>query len=306
MKYKISLFALCLFCCVILHAAEKVSVKIVYGIGDAKIKSQVETTISDVLIDLKSPELNNLRSKKNTEHVINKILQYQRFYSVINAEKDLVCSADARDSVITVRNVPVFFVPKDTMCSSDTIYCEMAFTFDSKGQVSDFGVCLTENLVNSIICPQIGIRSQTYENRCKILRFVEKIKDSLLLHDKNFVDSLFDAEHTLIAERGKKLTSKRNSAIINHFFSILTGGKNSKVMIDDVECIEHPAKLQVYGLSMHVTYQNRSDLCGAYFFFLIDIYGDELMIHVIGVSPDSPDGKRMPKDEIFRISDFDI
>ena len=81
---------------------------------------------------------------------------------------------------------------------------------------------------------------------------------------------------------------------------------------DEVEVFRHPIKQNFYGVSFHMQFNNDKISDGGYMFMLWDFRDkDNPQIHIRTWQPDVFDSKskvikRIPKDEIFSLTDFDI
>ena len=93
---------------------------------------------------------------------------------------------------------------------------------------------------------------------------------------------------------------------------IFNNNKQIRVTFDEIEVMRHPVNVDFYGVTLHQGYTSDNYHDDGYLFLLWDFRNEQQpQIHVRTWQPDSynPDGKgnqRIPKDEIFSLSDFDI
>lgn len=84
------------------------------------------------------------------------------------------------------------------------------------------------------------------------------------------------------------------------------------VSLDDVDVVRHPIKHEIYGATFHIDFINGKTNDGGYMFMLWDFHNENHpQIHVRTWQPDVCDAdrksvKRIPKDKVFSLHDFDV
>lgn len=89
--------------------------------------------------------------------------------------------------------------------------------------------------------------------------------------------------------------------------SIFASNSYIKVTFDEIKVMRHPTNKDFYGVTLHQGYTSNRYHDDGYLFLLWD-FRDESMpqIHVRTWQPDKLNGERLPEDDIFTLSDFDI
>ena len=93
---------------------------------------------------------------------------------------------------------------------------------------------------------------------------------------------------------------------------VFKANKQIRVTFDEIEVVRHPVNKDFYGVTLHQGYTSDRYHDDGYLFLLWDFRDeDHPQIHVRTWQPDAynSDGKgtkRIPKDEIFTLGDFDI
>jgi len=93
---------------------------------------------------------------------------------------------------------------------------------------------------------------------------------------------------------------------------VFVANKQIRVTFDEIEVMRHPINKDFYGVTLHQGYSSDRYHDDGYVFLLWDFTNENApKIHVRTWQPDAynSDGKgkkKIPKDEIFNLSDFDI
>ena len=79
------------------------------------------------------------------------------------------------------------------------------------------------------------------------------------------------------------------------------------VTFDEIKVIKHPVNKNYYGVTLHQGYKSERYRDDGYLFLLWDFTDEQApQIHVRTWQPDQINGGRIPEEEIFSLSDFDI
>ena len=159
-----------------------------------------------------------------------------------------------------------------------------------------------------------------------ILDYVEQFRTAYNQKDINFLEAVYSDDALIIT--GKVIKRKPIDGIIlpdkieyskqdkktylSNLSRIFKYNKLIKVQFDEVEVMRHGVYPDIYGVTLHQSWTTDAYHDDGYLFLLWD-FRDEThpQIHVRTWQPDAynSDGKgvkRIPKDEIFNLADFDI
>ena len=159
-----------------------------------------------------------------------------------------------------------------------------------------------------------------------ILDYVEQFRTSYNQKDINFLEAIFSEDALIItgkviqrrAREGIRLpdrivyTKQTKQQYINNLKRAFRYNKRIHVTFDEVEVMRHPVNKDFYGVTLHQGWSSDRYHDDGYLFLLWDFRDENHpQIHVRTWQPDSynTDGngvKRIPKDEVFNLSDFDI
>lgn len=113
-------------------------------------------------------------------------------------------------------------------------------------------------------------------------------------------------------ESASKYSKKNVRKYFSHLQDIFDGNNNISINIDDIEIVRHPIRHTFYGVTFHQDCQPDNSKNNGYIFTLWDFHNENTpAIHVYVWQPDEYDSKekrfkRISKDEMFGLIDFDI
>lgn len=153
-----------------------------------------------------------------------------------------------------------------------------------------------------------------------ILDYVEQFRTAYNQKDIKFLEQVFSDDALIITGRvvmqkhEEGFTTPKvvyNKQSKQQYLTNLRGtfkrAKYIKVTFDDIEVMRHPTNPNFYGVTLHQGYTSSNYHDDGYLFLLWDFTNeDRPMVHVRTWQPDKIGGKKLPKDEIFNLSDFDI
>lgn len=187
-----------------------------------------------------------------------------------------------------------------------------------------FYLSISMNLYMNIIRENKDVSD--LRRRQLILDYVEQFRTAYNQKDINFLEAVYSDDALIIT--GKVIKRKPIDGIIlpdkieyskqdkktylSNLSRIFKYNKLIKVQFDEVEVMRHGVYPDIYGVTLHQSWTTDTYHDDGYLFLLWD-FRDEAhpQIHVRTWQPDAynSDGKgikRIPKDEIFNLADFDI
>ena len=316
--------ALFLCTCQIMFAS--VNVVISDGIANEAVKSKMERTMSALLTESneaqaakRSLNFSSMGIPVNVQESVSMLWENCPFQC---ADEEIVEKCIETGLGYQVRNIPLMMRPNDSSFNEDE-YQEAVFSFDRNGNLESFYLTLDMNLYMNVIKSNKSVSD--LHRRQLILDYVEHFRTSYNQKDIKFLTQVFSDDALIITGRvikqskdGMPLPDKimykkqGEPAYLNKLRHVFAANKYIKVSFDDIEVMRHPVNPGFYGVTLHQGYAADRYHGDGYVFLRWDFTNEAApQIHVRTWQPDAynADGKgtkRIPKEEIFSLSDFDI
>lgn len=326
---QIVLIVLAVMCSMYVNAYDKVSFHISDGIENEVVKAKMERTISNILTEANAAheagrEMNysSLGIPASVQGALSALWDNSPFVCMDN---DIVEHCISTGSGYQVRNIPLILKPlKAGDIAEDEDYQEAVVSFDKQGNLVSFYLSISMNLYMNVVRGNKEITD--LRRRQLILDYVEQFRTSYNQKDLNFLETIFSDDALIITGNvirrksgdGIRLPDKiiykkqTKAEYLSKLRLVFKANKQIRVTFDEIEVMRHPTNENFYGVTLHQGYTSDRYHDDGYLFLLWDFRDeDHPQIHVRTWQPDSynSDGKgtkRIPKDEIFSLSDFDI
>ena len=316
--------ALFLCTCQIMFAS--VNVVISDGIANEAVKSKMERTMSALLTESneaqaakRSLNFSSMGIPVNVQESVSMLWENCPFQC---ADEEIVEKCIETGLGYQVRNIPLMMRPNDSSFNEDE-YQEAVFSFDRNGNLESFYLTLDMNLYMNVIKSNKSVSD--LRRRQLILDYVEHFRTSYNQKDIKFLTQVFSDDALIITGRvikqskdgiplPDKIMYKKQGKqeYLNNLRHVFAANKYIKVNFDDIEVMRHPVNPYFYGVTLHQGYTSDRYHDDGYVFLLWDFTNEAApQIHVRTWQPDAynADGKgtkRIPKEDIFSLSDFDI
>ena len=316
--------ALFLCTCQIMFAS--VNVVISDGIANEAVKSKMERTMSALLTESneaqaakRSLNFSSMGIPVNVQESVSMLWENCPFQC---ADEEIVEKCIETGLGYQVRNIPLMMRPNDSSFNEDE-YQEAVFSFDRNGNLESFYLTLDMNLYMNVIKSNKSVSD--LRRRQLILDYVEHFRTSYNQKDIKFLTQVFSDDALIITGRvikqskdgiplPDKIMYKKQGKqeYLNNLRHVFAANKYIKVSFDDIEVMRHPVNPDFYGVTLHQGYTSDRYHDDGYVFLLWDFTNEAApQIHVRTWQPDAynADGKgtkRIPKEDIFSLSDFDI
>ena len=316
--------ALFLCTCQIMFAS--VNVVISDGIANEAVKSKMERTMSALLTESneaqaakRSLNFSSMGIPVNVQESVSMLWENCPFQC---ADEEIVEKCIETGLGYQVRNIPLMMRPNDSSFNEDE-YQEAVFSFDRNGNLESFYLTLDMNLYMNVIKSNKSVSD--LHRRQLILDYVEHFRTSYNQKDIKFLTQVFSDDALIITGRvikqskdgiplPDKIMYKKQGKqeYLNNLRHVFAANKYIKVSFDDIEVMRHPVNPDFYGVTLHQGYTSDRYHDDGYVFLLWDFTNEAApQIHVRTLQPDAynADGKgtkRIPKEDIFSLSDFDI
>lgn len=303
-----------------------VNVVISDGIANEAVKSKMERTMSALLTESneaqaakRSLNFSSMGIPVNVQESVSMLWENCPFQC---ADEEIVEKCIETGLGYQVRNIPLMMRPTDSSFNEDE-YQEAVFSFDRNGNLESFYLTLDMNLYMNVIKSNKSVSD--LRRRQLILDYVEHFRTSYNQKDIKFLTQVFSDDALIITGRvikqskdgiplPDKIMYKKQGKqeYLNNLRHVFAANKYIKVSFDDIEVMRHPVNPDFYGVTLHQGYTSDRYHDDGYVFLLWDFTNEAApQIHVRTWQPDAynADGKgtkRIPKEEIFSLSDFDI
>ena len=310
------------FCAAIIPMSANVNVTISDGVENVELKQKMERTIAAILNEVNSAQA---ESRALDFKIMGVDVAVQRSMSMLWENSPFVCTdEDIVEHCITtgsgyqVRNIPLMMKPTGEREFNEDEYQEAVISFDQKGNVESFYLSISMNLYMNVIKSNLELTD--LRRRQMILDYVEQFRTAYNQKDINFLNQVFSDDALIITGRvitekhsegfsaQKIVSNKQNKQqYLTNLSRVFKAASYIKVTFDEVEVMRHPVNANFYGVTLHQGYTSNRYHDDGYLFLLWD-FTDEAhpQIHVRTWQPDKINGKDLPKEEIFTLSDFDI
>lgn len=311
------------------RASEYVTLKISGGIDDNYVKQKIEKTISRILTEANAAHEGNRELNYATlnipESVQGSIAALWDNSPFISLDTEIVEKCLTTNSGYQVRNIPLILMPiNPNDVSEGEDYQEAVVSFDKQGNLVSFYLSISMNLYMNVVRESKEVTD--LRRRQLILDYVEQFRTAYNQKDLDFLEAVFSDDALIITGKVIKRTTgdgirlpdkieyKKQSKreYLSRLAVVFQNNKQIRVTFDEIEVMRHPGHKDFYGVTLHQGYSSDRYHDDGYLFLLWDFRNEDYpQIHVRTWQPDSynPDGKgnrRIPKDEIFSLSDFDI
>ena len=315
------LLLIILFSPVLLFGGVKLTIS--SGIDNGGLKTKMENSISVLLTEINAAQAAG-RAINFAPLNLNQSVQLS--LSMLWENSPFICL----DEVITerclttntgyqVRNIPLMMKPLTVEFQEDEHYQEAVISFDRQGNVESFYLSINMNLYMNVIKNNLEITD--HRRRQLILDYVEQFRTSYNTKDIKFLEQVFSDDALIIT--GKVIEQKAPDGIvlpdkivykkqtkqeyITNLRRVFANNSYINVTFDEIKVMKHPVNKNYYGVTLHQGYKSSSYRDDGYLFLLWDFTDEQApQIHVRTWQPDQINGGRIPEEEIFSLSDFDI
>lgn len=317
----------CLYANIVM-AADNVTVRISDGIENVAVKSKIERTISAILTEANAAhegrrEMNYsiLGVPSSVQGSLASLWDNSPFVSM---DTEIVEHCLTTGTGYQVRNIPLILKPLNpTDIEEDEDYQEAVVSFDKQGNLISFYLSISMNLYMNVVRGNKEITD--LRRRQLILDYVEQFRTAYNQKDIAFLQQVFSDDALIITGKvikqskdgirlPDKVTYTKQTKVqyLTNLKGAFSRNKSIRVTFDEIEVMRHPVNKDFYGVTLHQGWTSDRYHDDGYIFLLWDFRDESApQIHVRTWQPDAynADGKgteRIPKDEIFCLSDFDI
>ena len=292
------------------------------GMDNAQIKEKMESTISAILTEANNAQaegrdlrLGAIGVPENVQVSMSMLWENSPF---VCTDEEIVEHCLTTGSGYQIRNIPLEMRPVSDEEFNESEYQEAVISFDKQGRLESFYLSISMNLYMNVVR---GNKELTdLRRRQLILDYVEKFRTSYNQKDIHFLEQIFSDDALIIT--GKVIKQKKDhialpdkiiykkqtkQEYLTNLRRVFAVNSYIRVTFDDIKVMRHPVNPNFYGVTLHQGYTSNNYHDDGYLFLLWDFTDEDMpQIHVRTWQPDQINGGRIPEDEIFSLSDFDI
>lgn len=322
MKKMLSLFFL-LAMCSFVYAGNTVNVVISDGLDNQILKDKIEKKMSLLLSEINEAQASqrNLNFEKLalSPSVTRSLSMLWENTPFMCSESEIVERCLETGSGYQIRNIPLEMKPRGDRPYNDNEYQEAVVSFNKNGDLESFYLSISMNLYLEVIKSNLELTD--LRRRQLILDYVEQFRTAYNQKDLGFLEQVFSDDALIITGKvvkrapmdGIKMPDKiaykkqDKQQYLGNLKRVFATNQTIKVTFDEIEVMRHPVNVDFYGVTLHQGYSSDNYHDDGFLFLLWD-FSDEShpQIHVRTWQPDRLNNQRLPKDEIFKLSDFDI
>lgn len=307
---------------VVIRAFASVTVKISDGIDDGLVKQRIEQTLGVMLNEINAAQAEGRNLNFSVMDIDTRV---QRSMAMLWENTPFVCTDEMIiEHCITtgdgyqIRNIPLMMKPTGEREFNEDEYQEAVVSFDRQGNVESFYLSISMNLYMNVIKSNLELTD--LRRRQLILDYVEQFRTAYNQKDLPFLNQVFSDDALIITGRvitqkhaegftSQKITYNKQSKqqYLTNLSRVFKSANYIKVTFDDIEVNRHPVNPNYYGVTLHQGYTSNRYHDDGYLFLLWDFSNESApQIHVRTWQPDKVNGKELPKEDVFSLSDFDL
>ena len=307
---------------VVIRAFASVTVKISDGIDDGLVKQRIEQTLGVMLNEINAAQAEGRNLNFSVMGIDTRI---QRSMAMLWENTPFVCTDEMIiEHCITtgdgyqIRNIPLMMKPTGEREFNEDEYQEAVVSFDRQGNVESFYLSISMNLYMNVIKSNLELTD--LRRRQLILDYVEQFRTAYNQKDLPFLNQVFSDDALIITGRvitqkhaegftTQKITYNKQSKqqYLTNLSRVFNSANYIKVTFDEIEVNRHPVNPNYYGVTLHQGYTSNRYHDDGYLFLLWDFSNESApQVHVRTWQPDKVNGKELPKEDVFSLSDFDL
>lgn len=302
-----------------LSSRASVSVVISDGISNVALKTRMEQQASELLNEVtlaalggRDIQLGRLSLDDDVKASVETLWENSTFRCT---EPYVVEHCLTTGTGYQIRNIPLLLKQDN----GEEEYQEAVISFDKKGNISSFNLAISMNLFMNVVNANKDVTD--LRHRQLILDYVEQFRTSYNQKDIKFLNNVFSDDALIIT--GKVIKAKPMDGIrlpdkieyrkqskqeyLGKLKQVFAANRSIHVTFDEIEVMRHPTNADIYGVTLHQGYTSDRYHDEGYLFLLWDFTNEDApQIHVRTWQPDTFNGSKLPKKDIFSVYDFNI
>jgi hypothetical protein len=291
---------------------------------DTTLKVVIETQSSHLLSELgrafaygEKPVFDNINISPEAQKTVLSIWDNTGTITCSVTEMERKCMRRA-DGGWQLRDIPVILI---TDTAETPIRQSLVLNFDTKGKIDEIYQIPENQDIGQLL--NEGQSVKEFSRRQRILDFVEQFRTAYNTKDIDFLNMVFSDKALIITGKVIKVAQSDNAINIpkekivyttqskkqyldklSYLFQI---NKYLNITFADYEIQQHPKYPDLYGVVFFQDWNTQYYKDKGYVFLMIDFANEnEPIIHIRTWQPEKYNGKQLSRDEIFRVTSFDI
>lgn len=318
------------FCSITMKAGNEVHFIVRDGLANEALKQKIQNNVSELLtginltvargehaLDLKGYTMTN-----NAKNGLTRLWNHDNFRC---PDERVVEEVLHTRQGYQVRGIPLVKIDEN----AEENYQEAVINFDKKGTIISFFYTINPELYTKAMINEtknLGRENEISDinRRMQIIDYVEHYRTAYNQKDINFIDQVFSEDALIIT--GTVIKARKTEVMVNDKFIKYTkqtkreyianlrrafaANKYINVKFSDIVIVHHPAKKDVYGVTVKQNWNSERYSDEGYLFMVWDFSNeDHPQIHVRTWQPeyiDKTTGRKLPENEVFSLKDFNI
>ncbi len=331
MKMKIVLSVILCMLWVGQTKAERVTFEFSDGVNEVGLKSKMEQAATALLSEIntaqtegRSLSLANLSMTGEAKSSISMLWENVPFRC---EDTEVVTSCLSSNGGYQARFIPIRMVPNAAerkTIDADELVQQCVICFSTAGVITNFYISLNDLMYAQMFRDEDGKEVADTRRRLEILDYVEHFRTAYNQKDINFLDQIFSEDAliitgTVITTRSSELSyvapsirykRQGKQEYLANLKRCFAKNNYINVKFDDISVTVHPTRTNYYGVTLHQKWNSSTYSDEGILFLLWDFTDDKRpIIHVRTWQPDYLDKaktQKIPENEIFTLSDFDL
>lgn len=305
-----------------LTAVAEIKVTIADGIENESVKANIEHNTEKILNEVNAAQAAgrdlNFKAMGVNSRVSQSMAMLWENTPFMCTDDEIVENCLTTKDGYQIRNIPLMMKPTADRNFNEEEYQEAVISFDKAGNVESFYLSISMNLYMKVIKSNLEVTD--LRRRQLILDYVEQFRTAYNQKDIKFLDQVFSDDALIITGRvimqkvGDGFSTQKiryykqgKQEYLRKLNGVFHTAKYIKVTFDDIQVTRHPVNPNFYGVLLHQGYTTNRYHDVGYVFLLWDFTNENApKIHVRTWQPDKLNGKDLPKEDLFKLSDFDI
>ena len=218
-----------------------------------------------------------------------------------------------------IRNLPVIMLAADEEDQDQ----ELVVNFTPTGKIDNILVALEQHRYMDIIKANNSV--DDFVRRQTIIEFVENFRTSYNRRDIDYINSVFSNDALIITGKVVKIKEQSDHMLqslgtervlyqtstkeeyIKNLKRCFSRNSYINLKFEELEVIRHPAHEHIYGVTLKQYWNSSNYSDVGYLFLMIDFtVPDFPCIQVRTWQPDKYNGRTIDRNEVFKLSDFNI
>ena len=303
----------------------QVNLVITEGIDRAQTRLVMEKSASALLSEINKAERENrslhLYSMNMTDEAKRQLNMLWDNSHFLCEDTEIVERCLTTNHGYQVRNIPLSMRPV-AGSEKESEYQEAVIGFSKEGRIASFNLCISMNMYSKVM--QNTVEISDVRRRLEILDYVEHFRTSYNQKDMSFLQQVFSDDALIITGKvikvqpsevfpsGNKITYRKQTKqqYLNNLLAAFKHTRYIHVNFDDVKIVAHPTKKNLYGVTVHQSWNASNYSDEGYVFMIWDFTKEyEPKIHVRTWQPDLIDknkGQRLDPNDVFSLGDFTL